>query len=96
VHTPLVFDIIDRWKEGSIARCTYHARPPDGHAYTTRPVSATDAEDRRQKRFEKSNHHPAKMTVPEEESNPIFPMTLDLRVPAPGQKAPVEKPGLFP
>ncbi len=25
VHTPLVFDIIDRWKERSIARCTYHA-----------------------------------------------------------------------
>ena len=96
VHTPLVFDIIDRWKEGSIARCTYHARPPDGHAYTTRPVSATEAEDRRQKRFEKSNHPPAKMTVPEEESNPIFPMTLDLRVPAPGQKNHVEKPGLFP
>ena len=95
VHTPLVFDIIDRWKERSIGRCTYHARPPDGHAYTARPVSATEAEDRRQKRFEKSNHAPATMKVPEEESNPIFPMTLDLRLPAPGQKTHTEKPGLF-
>ena len=95
VHTPLVFDIIDRWKERSIGRCTYHARPPDGHVYTARPISAMEAEDRRQKRFEKSNHPPAKMTVPEEESNPIFPMTLDLRLPGPGQKIHAEKAGLF-
>ncbi|MGD0369021.1 MAG: transglutaminase family protein [Acidobacteriaceae bacterium] len=96
VHTPLVFDIIDRWKERSIGRCTYHARPPDGNVYTARPVSATEAEDRRQKRFEKSNHAPAKVTVLEEEPNPIFPMTLDLRLPAPGQKTHTEEPGLFP
>lgn len=96
VHTPLVFDIIDRWKERSIGRCTYHARPPDGNVYRARPVSATEAEDRRQKRFEKSNHAPAKITVLEEEPNPIFPMTLDLRLPAPGQKTHTEEPGLFP
>jgi uncharacterized protein (DUF2126 family) len=96
VHTPLVFDVIDRWKERSIGRCTYHARPPDGHVYTERPVNATEAEDRRQKRFEKSNHAPVKMTMPGEESNPIFPMTLDLRLPPPGQQADTEKPGLFP
>ena len=95
VHTPLVFDIIDRWKERSIGRCTYHARPPDGHVYTARPVSATEAEDRRLKRFEKASHVLGKMTVSEEELNPIFPMTLDLRVPAPGQKIHAEKPGLF-
>jgi uncharacterized protein (DUF2126 family) len=96
VHTPLVFDIIDRWKERSIGRCTYHARPPDGNVYTARPVSATEAEDRRQKRFEKSNHAPARITVLEEEPNPIFPMTLDLRLPAPGQKTHTIEPGLFP
>jgi uncharacterized protein (DUF2126 family)/transglutaminase-like putative cysteine protease len=96
VHTPLVFDIIDRWKERSIGRCTYHARPPDGNVYTARPVSATEAEDRRQKRFEKSNHAPAKITVLEEEPNPIFPMTLDLRLPAPVQKTHTEEPGLSP
>jgi uncharacterized protein (DUF2126 family)/transglutaminase-like putative cysteine protease len=96
VHTPLVFDIIDRWKERSIGRCTYHARPPDGNVYTARPVSATEADDRRQKRFEKSNHAPARITVLEEEPNPIFPMTLDLRLPAPGQKTHTEEPELFP
>ena len=96
VHTPLVFDIIDRWKERSIARCTYHAQPPDGNVYTARPVSATEAEDRRQKRFEESNNAPARITILEEEPNPIFPMTLDLRLPAPRQKTHTEEQGLFP
>ena len=36
------------------------------------------------------------MAVPEQESNPIFPLTLDLRMPAPGQKTQTEKPGLVP
>ena len=47
VHAPLVFDIIDRWKERSIGRCTYHTRPPDGQMHTARPVNATEAEGRR-------------------------------------------------
>jgi uncharacterized protein (DUF2126 family)/transglutaminase-like putative cysteine protease len=96
VHTPLVFDIIDRWKERSIGRCTYHARPADGQVYTARPVNATEAEDRRLKRFEKSNGGVGPMTAPEEESNPIFPMTLDLRLPAPGQTTNNEKLGRIP
>jgi uncharacterized protein (DUF2126 family) len=96
VHAPLVFDIIDRWKERSIGRCTYHAGPPDGCTYTARPVNATEAEDRRLGRFQKSDHPPSVTAAPEEETNPIFPMTLDLRLPAPGQKTHIEKPGLVP
>jgi uncharacterized protein (DUF2126 family) len=96
VHAPLVFDIIDRWKERSIGRCTYHAGPPDGCTYTARPVNATEAEDRRLRRFQKSDHPLSVMAAPEEETNPIFPMTLDLRLPAPGQKTHIEKPGLVP
>ncbi len=96
VHAPLVFDIIDRWKERSIGRCTYHAGPPDGCTYTARPVNATEAEDRRLGRFQKSDHPLSVMAAPEEETNPIFPMTLDLRLPAPGQKTHIEKPGLVP
>ena len=95
VHTPLIFDIIDRWKERSIGRCTYHSRPADGQMHTARPINAREAEDRRQKRFEKSNNAYSRISMPEEESNPIFPMTLDLRVLAPRQKTRVEKPGLF-
>jgi uncharacterized protein (DUF2126 family)/transglutaminase-like putative cysteine protease len=96
VHTPLVFDIIDRWKERSIGRCTYHAGPPDGHAYTARPANATEAEERRLERFQESAVTLGRMAAPEHESNPIFPMTLDLRFPAPKQGTNIEKPGLVP
>jgi uncharacterized protein (DUF2126 family) len=96
VHTPLVFDIIDRWKERSIGRCTYHAEPPDGHAYTARPANATEAEKRRLERFQESTVTLGRMRAPEHESNPVFPMTLDLRFSAPRQGTNIEKPGLVP
>ena len=92
----LIFDIIDRWKERSIGRCTYHVGPPDGRAYTARPANAAEAADRRRERFQESDPPPGPMAAPEEETNPIFPMTLDLRLPPPGQKTHIEKPGLVP
>jgi uncharacterized protein (DUF2126 family) len=96
VHTPLVFDIIDRWKERSIGRCTYHAGPPGGRKYTARPVNSREAEERRLERFQESGHTHDPMVAPEQESNPIFPFTLDLRTLAPGQKTQTEKRGLVP
>jgi uncharacterized protein (DUF2126 family) len=96
VHAPLTFDIIDRWKERSISRCTYHVGSPDGHAYTARPVNATEAADRRQQRFQISDPPPGPIAAPEEEANPIFPMTLDLRFPPPAKQTHIEKPGLIP
>jgi uncharacterized protein (DUF2126 family) len=96
VHTPLVFDIIDRWKERSIGRCTYHAGPPDGRTYTARPVNAGEAEARRLERFQDSGDALGPMAAPEQESNPIFPLTLDLRRLAPGQKSQPGKRGLVP
>jgi uncharacterized protein (DUF2126 family) len=97
VHAPLIFDIVDRWKERSIGRCAYHVGSPDGHAYRGRPGNATEAADRRWQRFQRSEDAmPAMIEVPEEETNPIFPMTLDLRLPPPGKQTPVEKPGLIP
>ena len=96
VHAPLIFDIIDRWKERSIGRCVYHVGSPDGRAYTTRPVNATEAADRRRQRFQKSDPAPGLIAAPEEETNPIFPMTLDLRLPPPGKQTHIEKPGIVP
>ena len=93
VHAPLIFDIIDRWKERSIGRCVYHVGSPDGRAYTARPVNAAEAADRRRQRFQKSEPTPGLIAAPEEETNPIFPMTLDLRLP-PGQKTIIKKSGL--
>ena len=87
VHVPLVFDIIDRWKERSIGRCSYHAGPPDGSVYSTRPDNAAEAKGRRVERFEVSGAAPGAMAIPEEEINPIFPMTLDLRIPPPAERS---------
>ena len=96
VHAPLTFDMIDRWKERSIGRCTYHVGSPDGRAYTARPVNATEAEGRRRQRFQVSGPPSGPIAVPDEETNPIFPMTLDLRFPPPGKQSGIEKPGLVP
>jgi uncharacterized protein (DUF2126 family) len=96
VHAPLFFDIIDSWKERSIGRCAYHVGSPDGRAYTARPVNATEAANRRRQRFQRSDPAPGIMAVPEEETNAIFPTTLDLRFPPPGQKTRNAKPGLVP
>ncbi len=96
VHTPLVFDIIDRWKERLIGRCTYHTGRPDGHRYTARPANAREAEERRLERFQGSGHTLGPMAAPAQESDLIFPLTLDLRRPAPGQKPQTEKRGLVP
>jgi uncharacterized protein (DUF2126 family) len=96
VHAPLVFDIIDLWNARSIGRCTYHFGAPDARTYTSRPANATEAETLRRERFQKSEVTLGLMAVPEEETNPIFPLTLDLRLPAPGQKLYSHKPGLAP
>jgi uncharacterized protein (DUF2126 family) len=96
VHAPLTFDVIDRWKERSIGRCVYYVGSPDGRAYTTRPMNATEAADRRRQRFQISSPAPGPVPVPEEETNPVFPMTLDLRFPPPGKETHTGKPGLVP
>ena len=85
VHTPLVFDLIDTWKERSIARCTYYAGPPDGTVYTTRPANAAEAQERRRKRFVISSPPEERMQAPQPENNPVFPMTLDFRWNVAGQ-----------
>jgi uncharacterized protein (DUF2126 family)/transglutaminase-like putative cysteine protease len=93
VHTPLTFDIIDLWSEHSVGRCIYHAAPSDGRTYTSRSANALEAEERRLARFEKSDPFLDPMAVPQKETNAIFPMTLDLRLPAPGRESRIEKAG---
>jgi len=96
VQAPLIFDMIDRWEARSIGRCTYHVGSPDGRSYAGRPANATEAADRRRQRFQISEPVPGPIAAPLEESNSIFPMTLDLRLLPPGQKTSTEKPGLVP
>jgi uncharacterized protein (DUF2126 family) len=91
----LVFEIVDVWNERSMARCTYHVGPPEDRQYSSRPVNATEAEQRRLERFQVTNPAPGPRTAPQEETNPIFPMTLDLRLPPSGPET-LEKSGLVP
>jgi uncharacterized protein (DUF2126 family) len=96
VHTPLIFDLIDTWKEQSVGRCTYHAGPPDGSIHRTRPTNATEARNRRLERFQVSAPPIGPIAMPQRENNPIFPMTLDLRWPKPENKFRTDLPRLIP
>jgi uncharacterized protein (DUF2126 family) len=80
VHTPLVFDLVDRWTGRAVAGCTYHVAHPGGRNYATRPVNANEAEARRGVRFQAMGFTPGQRTIVESQlqPDPQRPFTLDL------------------
>jgi uncharacterized protein (DUF2126 family)/transglutaminase-like putative cysteine protease len=79
IHTPLVFDLYDRWTKRSVGGCQWHVVHPGGRSYETYPVNANEAESRRIARFWTMNHTPGEWSEPRCECNSKFPLTLDLR-----------------
>ena len=87
VHSPLTFELVDRWNGLSVGRFTYHVVHQGGRNYDTYPVNAQSAEARRASRFEVIGHtaNPIDMTQwPSPgallgEDRHEFPTTLDLR-----------------
>ena len=88
IHAPLAFELIDTLRGCSAGQCTYFVVSPDGRVYDSLPANAADAETRRKERFRIDSTPVGPVVAPEDELNPVFPITLDMRMPQTGRSGP--------
>ncbi|MGI9018157.1 MAG: DUF2126 domain-containing protein [Euzebya sp.] len=86
VHSPLTFDLVDRWSRRSLGGARYHVVHQGGLAYDSLPVNASEAESRRVNRFEALGHTPGPIDIESLDRmrsgvGGEYPRTLDLRRP---------------
>ncbi len=79
IHSPLTFDIADRWNSRSLGGCTFHTAHPGGRNHTTLPVNAYEAESRRLARFFQIGHTAGRLHIPPTNKSAEAAFTLDLR-----------------
>ncbi len=81
VQSPLTFDVIDKRNRRSLGGCRYHVVHQGGLAHAAAPVNASEAESRRQTRFETIGHTPGTVEVVPTRlgTHREYPVTLDLR-----------------
>jgi uncharacterized protein (DUF2126 family)/transglutaminase-like putative cysteine protease len=89
VHSPLTFTLMDRRDGRPLGQCVYRTDPPEGREYNGRPVGAAEALARRIERFEVIDSI-VPVAEPEEEINPAFHGTLDMRIPSPSKSVRLE------
>ncbi len=79
-HSPLHFELLDRWTDQLLGSVTYYVDRPDGQPYDELPTQATDAQKRMQERVV-IDQNPKNAAIPGStpSANPEYPLTLDLR-----------------
>ncbi len=88
IHSPLTFDVVDRWNGRSLGGCRYHVTHQGGMGYERFPVNPLEADSRRVNRFEVIGHTPGLIDVEALDrwsalDGGEYPATLDLRRPRP-------------
>jgi uncharacterized protein (DUF2126 family) len=87
VHSPLHFDLVDRWTNRSLGGAAYHVVHPGGRSYDRVPANAKEAEARRASRFSQLGHASDGIAADAGEGvgqdgfcgDGEYPRTLDLR-----------------
>jgi uncharacterized protein (DUF2126 family) len=81
VHAPLVFTLIDTWRERALGGATLRVSHGGGRAYQTFPVNANEAEARRAALFSTLGHEHGRIDLTRlaRGESPDYPFTLDLR-----------------